>query len=360
MTAPVRRLARFKPVWSLRRVCNDITAVIFGMLLVVGPVAASAQPVHTLTIAEYRPHVGPHEPTMQAMMRFAETVSRASDGRVRIVVAQDTVPGSPDAQLDAVRAGAAAAPDLMLFVTPALRHVVPEFEMLDLPFIVRDDRQADRLLDGPFGSALLSKLEPYGLTGLAWWENGFRQITTSGARFVRATDLRRRPVRVIPEPAFVATFDALGAKVAGIRYEQLYDALKTGKVDAEDNFYSQILAGRLYDVQSSLSVTNHSYSAIAVVANSAALSRLSLRDRQVVRQAAVEAGRYERDLVRARAHADRAALAGHGMTVVDVSPEQIEKMEAMTEPVRNTFLRTYDPAIVALYRREVSQASISP
>jgi tripartite ATP-independent transporter DctP family solute receptor len=324
------------------------------MLLIVEPAVARAESVHTLTIAEYRPHVGEDQPTMRAMVRFAEIVNRESRGRLSVNVAQDTVPGTPGAQIEALQAGGTGTPDLMLLVTPALRHLVPEFEIMDLPFVVRDDRQADSVLGGQFGRALLARLEPHGLTGLAWWENGFRQITTSGAPFVHATDLERRPVRVIPEPAFVQTFKALGAEVVGIPYPEMFEALKTRKVDAEDNFYSQILVGRLYEVQSSVSVTNHSYSAIAVVANSATFGRLSIQDQNVVRQAAVEAGRYERELVRTQAKADRAELARHGMAVVEVSPEQMEKMAAMTQSVRRKFLATYDAAIVDLYRHEIA------
>ncbi|MEM5438721.1 TRAP transporter substrate-binding protein DctP [Paraburkholderia diazotrophica] len=350
-----KRFTRFKSIWSLRYICNNITGALLGTLLIAQPRWVYAQPPQTLTIMEYRSHLDSDQPTVRGMIRFAELVKEESKDRLAVTVSRATVPGSPEEQIRALQKGGAGAPDMMLLVTPALRHLEREFEIMDLPFVVNSDRQAHELLDGPFGRELLSRLHGHGLTGFAWWENGFRQITTSGQPFKHANDLTDRPVRVIPEPAFVETFKALGAKVVGLSYSDLYPALKSGRVEAEDNFYSQILVGHLYDVQSSVTVTNHSYSAIAVVANSAIWQKLSVRDRNILQHAAVEAGRYERDLVRKQAEADRATLEHHGMIVQSLSPMEIARMESMTEPVRERFLRNYDPIILDTYRRQIAK-----
>ncbi|MBB5420896.1 TRAP transporter substrate-binding protein [Paraburkholderia atlantica] len=325
------------------------------MLLIVQPLVGHGQPVQTLTIVEYRSHMSPDQPTMRGMARFADIVNRDSHGRLAVSVSADTVPGSPGEQIKTLQAGGPGAPDLMLLVTPALRHLESEFEIMDLPFLVRGERQAHALLDGPFGRALLSRLEGHGLTGLAWWENGFRQITTSGQPFRHALDLANRPVRVIPEPAFVETFKVLGADVVGLPYAELYGALKSGRIVAEDNFYSQILAGHLYDVQSAVSVTNHSYSAIAVVANSAVWQKLTVQDRSVLQHAALEAGRFERDLIREQVKTNRAELERHGMTVYTFTTDEIAKLVSLTEPVRQQFFLNYDPTIVDIYRREIAK-----
>ncbi|CAB3795657.1 DctP family TRAP transporter solute-binding subunit [Paraburkholderia fynbosensis] len=348
-----KRFARFKSGWSLNRIFHDVTGALFAPLLISLPVWADAQPIQTLTIMEYRAHLNSDQPTVRGMIKFADLVSEGSNGRLAVTVSGATVPGSPEDQIKALQEGGPHAPDMMLLVTPALRHVEPEFEIMDLPFVVHSDRQAHELLDGPVGRELMSRLESHGLVGLAWWENGFRQITTSGKSFIHATDLTDRPVRVIPEPAFVETFKALGATVVSLPYPQLYQALKSGRAEAQDNFASQILVGHLYDVQSTMTVTNHSYSAIAVVANSAVWRRLSVRDRNVLQHAAIEAGRYERDLIREQAKTDSAELAHHGMTVHSLSPTELARMEAMTEPVRQQFFRSYDPKILDLYRHQI-------
>ncbi|MGF6855501.1 tripartite ATP-independent transporter DctP family solute receptor [Paraburkholderia sp. CI3] len=351
----IKRFARFKSGWSPNQSCHDVTGALFAMLLFAQPIWVHAQPVQTLTIMEYRTHLNSNQPTVRGMIKFAELVNEESNGRLAVTVSGTTVLGSPEDQIKTLQEGGPGAPDMMLLVTPALRHVEPEFEIMDLPFVVHSDRQAHELLDGPFGQKLMSGLQGHGLMGLAWWENGFRQITTSGRSFEHANDLTDRPVRVIPEPAFVETFKALGAKVVGLPYHELYKALKSGRVAAQDNFYSQILVGHLYEVQSAVTVTNHSYSAIAVVANSAVWGRLSVQDRNVLQHAAVEAGRYERGLIREQASTDRATIARHGMIVYSLSPREIAKMEAMTEPVRQQFFRNYDPEILDIYRRQIAK-----
>lgn len=349
------RFARFKSGWSLNRIFKNVTGALLGTILIAPPIWAHARPVQTLTIMEYRSHLDPNQPTVRGMTKFAELVNEESNGRLAVTVSAATVRGAPEDQIKTLQQGGAGAPDIMLLVTPALRHLEPEFEIMDLPFVVHSYRQAHELLDGPFGQKLMSGLKGHGLVGLAWWENGFRQITTSGRSFVHANDLADRTVRVIPEPAFVETFKALGANVVGLPYAELYTALKSGRVEAQDNFYSQIVAGHLYDVQSAVTITNHSYSAIALVANSAVWQRLSVRDRDVLQHAAVEAGRYERNLIREQAKTDIATLAHHGMMVYRPSPREIVKMEAMTEPVRQQFFRNYDPNVLEIYRRQVGK-----
>ncbi|PMS27535.1 ABC transporter substrate-binding protein [Paraburkholderia rhynchosiae] len=343
--------------WPLTKSCSDITVALFLSLCVVQPVVAQTDAVRTLTIAEYRPDLSSDQPTMRGMKKFAELVNAQSDGHLAVRVSGNTIPGLPDVQIKRLQAGGAGVPDLMLLVTPALRNVDRNFELMDLPFIVHSNREADALLDGPFGQTLMSRLHGHGLTGLAWWENGFRQITTSGQPFIHALDLTNRTVRVIPTEAFVDTFKALRANVVGLPYPELYDALKSKRVNAEDNFYSQILVGHLYDVQSAVSVTNHSYSAIALVANSALWKSLTVRDRNALQHAAVEAGRYERDLIREQAIADCAELVRHGMTVYHVSPEELAKMEALTDPIRKRFFVNYDRGILDIYQRETAKLS---
>ena len=347
----ITRLSARSPKQSWR----DFTGVLFITLLFAQPMWAHARPVSTLTIMEYRPHLDPDQPTVRAMNKFAALVNEESDGRLAVTVGQATVPGTPEDQIKTLQQGGPGAPDMMLLVTPALRHLEPEFEIMDLPFVVHSDRQAHELLDGPFGQDLMSRLQGHGLVGLAWWENGFRQITTSGRPIKHANDLSDRSIRVIPEPAFVETFKAMGAKVVGLPYPDLYEALKSARVEAQDNFYSQILAGHLYDVQSSVTVTNHSYGAIVVVANLAAWQRLSAGNRDVLQRAAVEAGRYERGLIRKQTRTDRSELEHHGMTVYRLSPKEVAKFEAMTEPVRQRFFRDYDTKILDVYRRQLAE-----
>lgn len=310
----------------------------------------AAQPaVRELEIADYRAYLSEDHPVRRGMREFAQLVQAASGGSLQIKVRTDALPGSPAQQMAAMRAGAAGAPALMLVSTTGLAPDAKEFVLLDLPFLVRDEQQADALLDGAFGQALLGRMGPTGLVGLAWWENGFRQITTSTGPIRRADDLRGLNMRVIGEPVFIDTFRAVGANPIPVPFGELYAALKSHRVDGQDNFYSQILAGRLYEVQSSLSVTNHSYSPLVLVANAATWGALPAAQQRVLREAAVEAGQRQRDMVRAEARTARAELAKHGLQINELAPSELAKLQALTAPLRERYFARFGADLRQLY-----------
>jgi len=329
-------------------------AALLGAFVLAGVPARAATPaVRELDIADYRAYLPDDHPVRQGMRRFAQLVEAKSGGSLRVRPRGDALPGAPAQQIAALRAGAPGAPALMLVAGTGLAAVAPEFELLDLPFLVRDGRQADALLDGPFGDALLAHLAPAGLVGLGWWENGFRQITGSGAPVRSAAGLRGLNFRVIGEPVFVDTVRAMGANPVPLPFGEVYDALKTRRVDAQDNFISQILAGRLYEVQSWLTVSNHSYSPLVLVANAAAWQGLSAQQQRIVSAAVAEAGQFQRRVARDEALQARAQLARHGMAVDELAPAELEKLRALTAPLRARYFGRHEPGLEQLYQAHV-------
>jgi tripartite ATP-independent transporter DctP family solute receptor len=311
--------------------------------------------VRQIDIADYRPYLPDDHPVRQGMRKFAELVHARSEGSLHITVRPDAMAGSPGKQIAALQAGEAGAPALMLVAATGIAAVSRAFELLDLPFLVRNEKQVDALLDGAFGHVLLARMASSGLVGLAWWENGFRQITTSGPPIRHAEDLRGLNFRVIGEPVFVETLRAMGANPVPLPFGELYAALKSRRIDAQDNFPSQILAGRLYEVQSSLSVSNHSYSALVLVANAAMWDQLTSPQRHVLQVAAIDAGRFQRQAVRAEARRARARLASEGMLVNEVEAAELTKLHDLTEPVRNRYFGNQHDDLRQIYEAEMDR-----
>jgi tripartite ATP-independent transporter DctP family solute receptor len=323
-------------------------------VLASGAAVAEQSAPRQLDIADYRAYLADDHPVRQGMRKFAELVQAGSGGQLQVTVRSDALPGSPAQQLAALQAGAADAPALMLLASTGLAAQLPEFALLDLPFLVRDEQQADALLDGAFGNALLVRLPSTGLVGLAWWENGFRQITTSRGPIRRIEDLRGLNFRVIGEPVFVDTVRAIGANPVPLPFGELHAALKSKRVDAQDNFPSQILAGRLHEVQSALSVTNHSYSPLVLVANASVWNALPAAQQRVLREAAAQAGRAQRAIARDEARAARAELAKHGMAINEVAPSELAKLQVLTAPLRDRHLGRYGDTLRRLYHAETA------
>ena len=325
--------------------------------LVVMTAASAAQPdaVRRLDIADYRAYLADDHPVRQGMRKFAELAEAASGGSLQVKVRTDALPGSPAQQIAALQAGAPGAPALMLVASTGLASQVQAFGLLDLPFLVRDEREADALLDGAFGRALLARMGPSGLVGLAWWENGFRQITTSGRPVRRAEDLDGLNFRVIGEPVFIETVRAMGANPIALPFGELHAALKSGRVDAQDNVISQILAGRLHEVQSSLSLTRHSYSPLVLVANAGVWNALPAAQQGLLLAAAAEAGRVQREGARAEARAARTALAAHGLLVHQVAPRELARLRALTAPIRERYFGHTTDDLRQLYQAETAR-----
>ncbi|PUA20435.1 DctP family TRAP transporter solute-binding subunit [Glaciimonas sp. PCH181] len=344
---------------SCRTFIEPLARLVLPLLGVVvmgtGTTAAAQSPVRQLDIADYRGYLAEDHPVRQGMRKFAQLVDAGSAGNLHVNLRAGALPGTPAKQIAALQAGKTGAPALMLVASTGLSVVAKEFELLDLPFLVRDEQQADALLDGAFGNALLARMAPTGLVGLAWWENGFRQITTSSGPIRRAEDLHGLNFRVIGEPVFVDTARVMGTNPVPLPFNELYEALKSRRVDAQDNFTSQILAGRLYEVQSSLSLTNHSYSPLVLVANAAFWKSLSTAQQRVLQTAAIEAGHFQRQVVRYEARAALVALAQHGLAINQLDESELKKLNDLTESVREQYFGRYKGDLRQLYQAEIGR-----
>ena len=138
--------------------------------------------------------------------------------------------------------------------------LVKDFGVLNFPLLFNNEQEADALLDGPFGQKLLTKLPEKGLIGLAFWENGFRQVTNARRPINTATDISGLKIRVIQNPLFIDTFNTLGANALPMPFPELYSALEQKTVDGQENPTATILSSKFYEVQKYVVMSKHIYS----------------------------------------------------------------------------------------------------
>lgn len=270
-----------------------------------------------------------HPQTLGAR-RFAELVEAKTAGRVKVAVYSAGQLGS-DLQMQAALQGGTqefAAPS-----TATLAGLIKDFGVLGLPFSFANEKEADAVLDGPFGRKLLAKLPERGLLGLAFWENGFRNVTNNKRPIVRAEDIAGLKVRTMQNSLYIDMFSGLGANAVPMSVTELFTALESHAVDAQENPYTVVHAQKLYDVQKYLSTTGHAYDALALIASKKFWDRLSPADRQAVQAAAAEATAYERATSRALNAQLRAELAKLGMQINEVSPQERARMREKLLPV---------------------------
>ena len=318
--------------------------------LAVASVNAAAQDIQERTIRFG--HVNPQGHHLSlGVQKFAEIVASKSGGKLKVQEFAASVLGGEQQQFSAAQGG---VQEMVVLSATVTGGAVKEFTLLDIPFSFSRPEQVDALVQGPFGAALMQRLPEKGLVGLAFWEAGFRQFTNSRRPIQNVDDLKGLKLRVIPNPMFVESFSALGTNPVPMAFPELYGALESKAMDAQENPFAIVLNSKFYEVQKYLSVTNHVYTASPVLVSKRFWDRLSATEQRILQDAAVEAGVYQRKLSRDSAVAARKELEGK-MQVNDVPPAALARMRELTTPVAEKFAATYDPAVVKLYRTEIEK-----
>ena len=313
---------------------------------------ASASVAHAQgTTLRFGHVVQPGHPISLGTQKLGEILAAKSGGRIKVQELGGGSVGGEAQQLSAVQGG---IQDMTLPSATVMGGVIKEFTLLDIPFSFTSAQQVDALLQGPFGQMLMSRLNDKGMVGLDFWETGFRNFTNSRKPIVNVEDLKGLKLRVIPNPMFMESFSALGANPVPMAFPELYGALESKAMDAQENPFSIVLTSKFFEVQKFLSVTNHVYTANPVVISRKTWDKLSPADQRLVREAVQEAGAFQRKLSRDASAGARKELESK-MQVNDVPPATLARMRDLTKPVAEKFAGTYDQEVVKVYRAELQK-----
>jgi TRAP-type transport system periplasmic protein len=291
-------------------------------------------------------------PVSKGVQKFAEIVAAKSGGKIKVREFPANQLGSEMQQQSALRGG---TQEMQSPATTSLAGVVKEFGLIDFPFIVSTSEQADALLDGPLGKALLAKLPEKDLIGLAFWDLGFRNVTNSRRPITTGEDLDGIKIRVIPNPVYLDTFKTFGANPVPMSFNELYTALETRTVDGQENPFSVILSNKFYEVQKFLSTTNHTYSTNIILVSKKFWDRLSPAEQTILQDAAIEARDYQRKVSREQAAQAVAELKGKGMQVNEIAGPELDRMRDRTKQIAQRFAAEYDKATVDLFNAELER-----
>src|SRR5580658_68603 len=235
--------------------------VIAGLLLAIGFAPARAEePI----VIKFSHVVAPDTPKGKAAEKFKALAEERTHGRVRIELYPNSQLYKDKEELEALQLGAVQmlAPSVSKFGPLGIK----EFEAFDLPYIFPSTEALRRVTDGPVGRDLLKKLEPKGILGLAYWDNGF-SIITSNKPIRKLEDLKGVKMRIQSSKVLEATYRHTGALPQIMAFSEVYQALQTGVVDAVETTPSNSYTQKFYEVQKYLTVSDHTYIGYAVVVN---------------------------------------------------------------------------------------------
>ncbi|HET8746417.1 MAG TPA: DctP family TRAP transporter solute-binding subunit [Ramlibacter sp.] len=320
---------------------------------------AAAAPAQTYK-SEYKMSlvVGTAFPWGQGGQIWADLVRERTKGRINIKLypGVSLVQGDQTREFTAIRQGVI---DMAIGSTINWSPQVKELNLFSMPFLMPDYAAIDALTHGDVGKRIFATLDRAGVVPLAWGENGYREITNSKKPIKSPGDLKGMKIRVVGSPLFLDTFTALGANPTQMSWADAQPALASGAVDGQENPMSIFTAAKLHTVgQKHVTMWGYVADPLVFVVNKDVWNSWTPADREIVRQAALDAGKQQVAIARkGLAEADKPLLkeiGALGVTVTHLSPAERDAFVKVTRPVYDKWKNTIGADLVGAAEKAIA------
>lgn len=243
-----------------RTALRAMGALTLALSLSVSAGAALAQEI----VIKFSHVVAPDTPKGKGAEKFRELAEQYTGGKVKVEVYPNSQLYKDKEELEALQLGAVQmlAPSLAKFGPLGVK----EFEVFDLPYMFPSYEALHKVTTGPIGKEMLGLLEAKGITGLAFWDNGFK-IMSANSPVTTPDDFLGLKMRIQSSKVLEAEMSALGAVPQVMAFSEVYQALQTGVVDGTENPPSNMFTQKMHEVQSHATLSNHGYLGYAVIVN---------------------------------------------------------------------------------------------
>ncbi|MGB7501560.1 MAG: TRAP transporter substrate-binding protein [Azonexus sp.] len=258
-------------------------------------------------------------PKGKAAEMFAKKAAELTKGRVKVEVYANSTLYKDKEEMEALQLGAVQmlAPSLAKFGPLGVK----EFEVFDLPFIFSNYDDLHKITTGPVGKQLLAKLEPKGIRGLAYWDNGFKSFSLNSPIKAPA-DLKGKKMRIQSSKVLEEQMRALGSLPQVMAFSEVYQALQTGVVDGTENPISNLYTQKMFEVQKHLTITDHGYLGYAVIVNKKFWDGLPADIRKQLEDAMEQATRYANQIAKVENDESLEKVKKSGKTAVYVPTKE--------------------------------------
>ncbi len=317
-------------------------------------------PAQTAYKSEYKMSLvlGPAFPWGKGGELWANKVRERTQGRINIKLypGVSLIQGDQTREFSALRQGVI---DMAIGSTINWSPQVKQLNLFSLPFLMPDYAAIDALTQGEVGKSLFKTLDQAGVVPLAWGENGYREISNSKQAIKTPADLKGLKIRVVGSPLFLDTFTALGANPTQMSWADAQPAMASGAVDGQENPLSIYTAAKLHTVaQKHLTLWGYIADPLVFVVNKEIWNSWTPADREIVRQAAIDAGKEQITIARKGViEADKPLLkeiAANGVTVTQLSPAERDAFVKATRPVYEKWKTTVGADLVTLAEKSVA------
>ncbi len=292
-------------------------------------------------------------PVYLANKRFGEILAAKLPGKYTVQTYANAQLGDDVRATESVRMGTL---EMVMTSSSPLTGLVPEFNVFDLPFIVPSEKAADAIFDGPVGAKLATALEAKGLKLLAYYENGFRQLTNSAREVKSPADMKGLKIRTMQNPIHLEAFRAMGANPTPMPFSEVFTAMQQKTIDGQENPIPTIWLSKFYEVQKYISLTGHVYGPQIMLINKKLWDSFPAADQKIIAEAAKETAVYQRGLNRKlnKEFVDNLKKAGNTVTVI--TPEQHKAFVDACASVYTTWEPKIGKALLDEFRATVSKA----
>src|SRR5262252_8838021 len=239
--------------------------------------------------------VAENTPKGKGALKFKELAEKATRGKVKVEVYPNSTLYKDGEEMNALQLGSVQmlAPSLAKFGPLG----VPAFEVFDLPYLFDSYDELNKVTTGPVGKKLFERLESKKIVGLAYWDNGFKDMSANKPLHVPA-DFRGLKMRIQSSKVLDAQMRALGASPQQMAFSEVYQALQTGVVDGTENPPSNLYTQKMHEVQKYLTLSDHGYLGYAVIVNKPFWDGLPPDIRKALEGAMAEATKYTNDIAK--------------------------------------------------------------
>ena len=324
----------------------NIRSVIAALLTAgVVALAQAAEPV----VIKFSHVVADDTPKGKGAAKFKELAEKYSGGAVKVEIYANSTLYKDKEEMEALQLGAVQmiAPSLAKFGPLGVRT----FEVFDLPYIFDNAEQLHKVTTGELGKKMFASLEPKGIRGLAFWDNGFKSFSANKPLNAPA-DFKGLKMRIQSSKVLEAQMRALGALPQVMAFSEVYQALQTGVVDGTENPHSNLYTQKMYEVQKNITVSDHGYLGYAVITNKRFWDGLEPTLRAQLEQAMAEATVYANGIAKEENEKALEAVRASGKSEIHVlNPEERAALKKALLPVHEEMAsRIGKETIEAVYR----------
>jgi C4-dicarboxylate-binding protein DctP len=327
-----------------------LAAASIAALTLVGPAAAQS-PI----VIKFSHVVAPNTPKGLAAEKFKELAEKYTAGKVKVEVYPNSQLYKDKEELEALQLGAVQmlAPSNAKFGPIGVK----EMEVFDLPYILPDLKTLRKVTDGPLGKRLLGLLDAKGMTGLAYWDNGFKMMSAN-KKLVAPADYKGLKFRIQSSKVLEAQFRTLGAIPQVMAFSEVYQALQTGVVDGQENTWSNIYTQKMHEVQKYITVTNHGYIGYIVVVNKKFWDGIPADIKPQLDKAMQEATAYGNGQSQKENDDAMADIKKTGKSeIITLTPEQDAAMRKALEPVYQDVAKRVGQPLIDEFLKETRGAT---